>query len=88
MCNQTVGLVAAALERRGIATVAIQLLIDVARSVRPPRSLVVPFRHGFPLGSPGDPEIQKRVICAALALLEESESKPPVLVELGGGQVG
>jgi len=83
MCNQTVGLVAAALERRGIATVAIQLLADVARTVRPPRALRVPFRHGFPLGRPDDPGEQLRVMRAALALIENPHSNPPVLVELG-----
>ncbi len=36
MCNQAVSLVAAELERRGIATVAIQLLKKVAEKVRPP----------------------------------------------------
>jgi hypothetical protein len=43
MCNQAVGLVAAELERRGIATVVIQLLREVAENVRPPRALFVPF---------------------------------------------
>lgn len=81
MCNQTVGLVAAALERRGIATVAIQLLRQVAERVRPPRALVVPFRHGYPLGAPGDPARQRTVIEAALSLLEDESREPPVLVE-------
>jgi len=76
MCNQTVGLVAAALERRGIATVAIQLLREVALRVQPPRALAVPFRHGFPLGRPNDPAIQLRVIEAALAVLEEAREAP------------
>jgi len=82
MCNQTVGLVAAALERRGIATVAIQLLAEVARNVRPPRSLVVPYLHGFPLGRPDDAAEQRRVMRAALALIENPELSPPALVEL------
>src|SRR5574340_1174616 len=71
MCNQAVGLIAAELERQGIATVAIQRLRDVAERVRPPRARFVPFRHGYPLDIPGDPKRQHRVLEAALLLLEE-----------------
>lgn len=84
MCNQTVGLVGAELERQGIATVAIQLLRDVAERMRPPRALWVPFPHGYPLDRPHDPERQHRVIAAALRLLEEEEG-PPLLVDLPEG---
>ena len=81
MCNQTVSLVAAELERRGIATVAINLLRTVAERVRPPRALFVPYRHGYPLGSPNDPEGQIAVIEAALRLLEDPSLAPPALVD-------
>ena len=81
MCNQAVSLVAAELERQGIATVAIQLLREVAERVRPPRALCVPFRHGYPLDSPNDPAKQRRVIEAALALLEDDRLKPPAIVD-------
>lgn len=74
-------LVAAELERQGIATVAIQLLRDVAERVRPPRALFVPFRHGYPLGAPADPEVQHAVLHAALRLLEDPSLRPPVLVD-------
>lgn len=73
------GLVAAEIERRGIATVAVQLLREVAEKVRPPRGLWVPFPHGYPLGAPGDPALQHRVIDAALRLLEDPALSPPVL---------
>ncbi len=81
MCNQAVSLVAAELERQGIATVAIQLLRNVAKRVRPPRALFVPFRHGYPLDVPLNPAKQHAVIEAALFLLENSELRPPVLVD-------
>ncbi len=82
MCNQAVGLVAAELERRGIATVAIALLRVVAEKVRPPRTLFVPFRHGLPLDRPDDPARQLRVIEAALALLERPQASGPLLADL------
>ncbi len=75
------GLVAAELERQGIATVAIQLLREVAERVRPPRALFVPFRHGYPLGRPKDPAAQHRVLEAALLMLERQHAAPPLLVE-------
>jgi hypothetical protein len=81
MCNQAVGLVAAELERQGIATVALQLLRMVAERVRPPRALFVPFAHGYPLGAPGDVELQHAVIDAALALLEDGSRHGPLLVD-------
>jgi len=76
-----VSLVAAELERRGIASVAIQLLREVAERVRPPRALLVPFPHGYPLGRPGDAAFQRRVIESALRLLESPSLPPPVLVD-------
>ena len=81
MCNQAVGLVAAELERQGIATVAIQLLREVAERVHPPRALFVPFRHGYPLGTPGDPKGQHAVLEAALRLLEDPGLQPPAIVD-------
>jgi len=81
MCTQAVGLVAAELERHGIATVAVQLLREVAKRVRPPRGLYVPFKHGYPLDVPGDLQRQHGVIEAALRLLEEPSATAPVLVD-------
>lgn len=81
MCNQAVGLVAAELERQGVATVALQLLRRVAERVRPPRALFVPFRHGYPLDSPCNPERQHAVLEAALRLLEDPDLDPPALVD-------
>ena len=88
MCNQAVSLVAAELERRGIASVAIQLLREVAERVRPPRALFAPFPHGFPLGAPSDPALQHAVIDAALRLLESPASQAPVLVDFEPGDSG
>ena len=48
-------LIAAELERNGISTVVLQLLRVAAEKVGPPRALLVPFRHGYPLEAPNDP---------------------------------
>jgi len=76
-----VSLIAAELERQGIATVVIQLLRLAADKVRPPRALMVPFRHGFPLDSPHKPAKQRAVLEAALAVLEDPNLQPPAIVD-------
>ncbi|HZS09906.1 MAG TPA: hypothetical protein VFD58_34080 [Blastocatellia bacterium] len=73
MCNQTVGLIQAAIERAGITTVSISLLREVTDVIRPPRALSVPYPMGFPLGEPNNPPLQHRVIAAALALLKRDD---------------
>jgi hypothetical protein len=82
MCNQAVSLVAAELERQGVTTVVIQLLREAAERAGPPRALLVPFRHGYPLDRPKDPARQRFVIESALRLAEEPFTGRPVLREL------
>jgi len=72
-----VGLVALELERRGISTVALQLLHRAAAEVRPPRALWVPFWHGYALGSPDDRLHQRAVIEAAFTMLEDASLTAP-----------
>ena len=81
MCNQAVSLAAAAIERQGIATVTLILLRQIAERVRPPRTLALPFPHGFPLGRPNDPPLQRSVLAAALALLSRQDLTQPAIVD-------
>ena len=83
MCNQAVCLAAAELERQGISTVVLHLLRNVAEKVQPPRALYVPFRHGYPLDTPNDPQRQHAVLEAALQLLEDPSLTAPVLRDYG-----
>ncbi|HEX9985311.1 MAG TPA: hypothetical protein VGF69_18780 [Thermoanaerobaculia bacterium] len=69
-------LISAEIERRGISTVCIVLLREVAIAVKPPRALSVPFPHGFPLGAPHDAEQQRQVMAAALNLLNREGPGP------------
>jgi hypothetical protein len=90
MCNQAVCLAAAEFEKKGIATVALVLLREVAIAVRPPRALALPFRHGYPLDRPDDPARQHAVLEAALRVLEIPAAHGPLLVDYdpatGGGE--
>jgi hypothetical protein len=67
------------LEEEGIATVAISLIRPQTEKTKPPRALWVPFELGRPFGPPSDPAFQKRVILAALHVLERE--KGPVLID-------
>ncbi len=66
-------------EGDGLATTLISLIREHSEQVRPPRALWVPFDFGRPLGVPGDADFQRRVVLAALALLDAGEG--PVLAD-------
>jgi len=70
-----VGGLAIYFEEEGLATTQISLIRIHSERTRPPRALWVPFELGRPLGVPSDPAFQKRVMRAALALLD-AESGP------------
>ncbi len=74
---QTVGLAQQIIEERSIPTVSITLLEGVTRLIRPPRALSVPYSLGFPLGEPGDADLQTSILRAVLALV--SRTDVPVL---------
>ena len=67
------------IEEEGIATTQISLIRVHTEKVAPPRALWVPFELGRPLGAPGDPEFQRRVLLSALNLLEAPAG--PVILE-------
>ena len=58
------------LEAEGIAITQISLVREHSEAIMPPRALWVPFIMGRPLGVPGDAAFQRRVVTAALKLLE------------------
>lgn len=67
------------LEARGLPTVAIGLVRPHMEATRGPRGLFVPFPLGRPLGEPGDAAFQRRVLLAALGLLDRADG--PVVLE-------
>jgi len=76
MCHQSVGLVHSIIEKAGIATVSVTLLTEVTERVAPPRALAVDRPLGYPLGEPNNPDLQRRIILAALDLLRVPVSEP------------
>lgn len=71
-----------AFEREGLATVVLSLVRAQSEASRAPRVLHCEFPLGRPLGKPGDPAFQHRVLEAALGLLV-AEPPGPVFVEFG-----
>ena len=67
------------LENEGLSTVSISLVREHTERIVPPRALWVPFEFGRPLGAPGNPDFQRRVLVAALNLLEIESG--PVLAD-------
>lgn len=59
------------LEREGLTTVNIALVYKHAVAQPSPRALWVPFWYGRPFGAPNQPAFQRRVLDAALDLLDE-----------------
>jgi len=58
------------LEEEGVATTQISLVREHTEMMKPPRALWVPFILGRPFGVPNDATFQRRVLLAALRLLE------------------
>ena len=71
------------LEDEGLATVVVALIREHAVKMSPPRALWVPFELGRPFGTPLDASLQRRVLLAALALLDDP-GPGPVLQDFGG----
>ncbi len=68
------------LEDEGLATTIVSLVRLHSEKTAPPRSLWVKFELGRPLGPPNDPGMQRRVLTAALRLLE-SDAEPSLIVD-------
>ena len=64
------GALAHYLEAEGVPTTQVSLIREHTETINPPRALWVPFELGRPLGAPEDPGLQRRVLMAALNLLE------------------
>jgi hypothetical protein len=65
-----VGVLGHYLEEEGIPTTQISLVREHTLALNPPRALWVPFVLGRPFGAPNDSAFQRKVLLAALHLLE------------------
>src|ERR1700756_2307232 len=67
------------LEDRGIPSVALGSVRAQMEKTRPPRGLWTSAQLGRPVGEPEDKAFQRRVVLAALQLLERTDG--PVILE-------
>jgi hypothetical protein len=65
-CHVAAGVLARAIERRGVPTTSLTTLYKQARSVKPPRATFLDFPLGCPGGRPGVPDQQRAIIRASL----------------------
>lgn len=75
------GLIARAIEGRGIPTVSLANLRGAMLRVKPPRALVTRFPRGQTVGPAGDAATQRRVVLAALNLLATAETAGEIRTE-------
>ena len=78
-CHQAAGLLQSIIEKAGIATVSMSLLLDMTKWVEPPRVLAVDKPLGYPLGEPNNADLQKRIMLAALNLLPRAVAEPLIV---------
>jgi hypothetical protein len=74
ICVQTLSLAAAEIEERGLPTVTIALLPELARIAGAPRALSTHFPLGAPLGDPGNGALHEAVLAEALELLHSASA--------------
>jgi hypothetical protein len=65
-----VGAISQYIEEAGVPTTGISLLRPHTEKMKPPRALWVAFEFGRPMGPPDNASLQRRVLLAALNLLE------------------
>jgi D-proline reductase (dithiol) PrdB len=76
-----VGLIARVIEAAGIPTVAVSLQREITEAVKPPRAVFLRWPFGHPMGAPGRPDQQRRVLEDALAVIETAR-EPGAIVDL------
>jgi hypothetical protein len=67
-CHVAAGVLARAIERRGVPTTSLTTLYKQARSVKPPRATFLDFPLGCPGGRPEMPDQQREIIRASLEI--------------------
>jgi len=65
-CQVAAGVLARAIERRGLPTTSLTTLYKPAQSVKPPRATFLDFPLGCPGGRPNRPDQQRAIVRAAL----------------------
>lgn len=73
------GLIARAIEARGLPTVSLSSAWSITRAVNPPRAVFTDFPLGHTAGLPGDSSMQRDIMRAALRAIAQNDQ--PGLIE-------
>ena len=73
------GLIQRAIEERGVPTVSVTVARDVTEAIKVPRALFLPWPMGHHFGAPFHSDLQRRVVLAALGLLETGNEAGTIL---------
>lgn len=68
-------------EAAGLSTITVNMMPVWGQRFGTPRTLGVEFPFGHPIGLPDEPDLQMRVVRAALDVLQTAEAQPPVVVD-------
>jgi D-proline reductase (dithiol) PrdB len=71
-----VGLIARALEARGMPTLMMSVLWEASEAIKPPRTCFLDFPLGCPCGRPHEAAQQREILRTALALAPQFERQP------------
>jgi D-proline reductase (dithiol) PrdB len=74
-CHRSSGIIARALEARGLPTLSMNVLWEAGQEIKPPRTCFLDFPLGCPAGRPGRSRQQREILKSALKLAPEFDSK-------------
>jgi D-proline reductase (dithiol) PrdB len=81
LCNRTAGWIARELEKRGLSTLCLVTIKEVAQQMRIPRSVFVNFPFGMPLGPAYARSLHESIVGEMIHALRAAD-KPGRIVEL------
>lgn len=73
------GLIAREIEARGIPTLCFSSARSITEAVHPPRAVFLDFPLGHTTGRPGDPNLQRDIVLAALKALTTIDTPGTIL---------
>ncbi|MFQ5558340.1 MAG: hypothetical protein ACE5GB_12650 [Acidimicrobiales bacterium] len=75
------GLIARQIEAAGIATLTLTSARDITASAHPPRAAFLDYPLGHTSGKPGEPDLNRRIVAAALEGFERID-RPGSIIDL------
>jgi D-proline reductase (dithiol) PrdB len=75
-CHRATGIIARALEARGLPTIGTSVLWEMSEAVKPPRTCFLDFPLGCPAGKPFEAEQQRAILRRVFELAPSFETAP------------